>query len=90
MTALDDGAFLQLVEQLRALGAVFLLHDRTTRNDDVVALLVELDDLELVDLALEVARVADRADVDERDERPARGNDPVVELAPMEEEDWGE
>ncbi len=64
--ALDDGAFLQLVEQLRALGAVFLLHDRTTRNDDVVALLVELDDLELVDLAFEVARIAHGAHIDER------------------------
>ena len=64
--ALDDRAFLQLVEQFRALGAVFLLHDRTARNDDVVALLVELDDLELVDLALEVARIAHGAHVDER------------------------
>ena len=44
--ALDDRAFLQLVEQLRALGAVFLLDDRAARHD-VVALLVELDDLEL-------------------------------------------
>ncbi len=50
----------------RALGAVFLLHDRTTRDDDVVALLVELDDLELEDLAFEVARIAHRAHVDER------------------------
>ena len=45
--ALDDRAFLQLLEQLGALGAVFLLDDRATRHDDVVALLVELDDLEL-------------------------------------------
>ena len=64
--ALDDGAFLQLLEQLRALGAVFLLDDRTTRHDDVVALLVELDDLEFERLAFEVRRIAHRADVDER------------------------
>ena len=64
--ALDDGAFLQLVEQFGALGAVFLLDDRATRNDDVVALLVELDDLELVHLAFEVARVAHGAHVHER------------------------
>ena len=64
--ALDDRAFLQLVEQSRALGAVFLLDDRAARDDDVVALLVELDDLELEDLAFEVARVAHRAHVDQR------------------------
>ena len=63
---LDDGAFLQVVEQLRTLRAVFLFDDRTTRDDDVVALLVELDDLELEDLAFEVGRIADRTDVDER------------------------
>jgi hypothetical protein len=62
---LDDRAFLQLVEQFAALGAVFLLDDRTARNDDVVALLVELDDLELVHLAFEVARVAHGAHVHE-------------------------
>ena len=64
--ALDDRAFLQLVEQFGALGAVFLLDDRATRDDDVVALLVELDDLELVHLAFEVARVAHGAHVHER------------------------
>ena len=50
----------------RALGAVFLLDDGAARDHDVVALLVELDDLELERLALEVARVAHRAHVDER------------------------
>ena len=64
--ALDDRAFLQLVEQFGALGAVFLLDDRAARHHDVVALLVELDDLEFERLALEVARVAHRAHVDER------------------------
>ena len=63
---LDDVAFLQVVEQLRALGAVFLLDDRAARDDDVVAALVELDDLEFEFLAFEVARVAHRAHVHER------------------------
>ena len=64
--ALDDVAFLQVVEQLRALGAVFLLDDRAARDHDVVAALVELDDLEFEFLAFEVARVAHRAHVHER------------------------
>ena len=64
--ALDDRAFLQLLEQFSALCAVFLLDDRTTRNDDVVALLIELDDLELEHLAFEIRRIAHWAHVDER------------------------
>ena len=64
--ALDDIAFLEVVEELRALGAVFLLDDRATRHDHVVAALVELDDLEFEFLAFEVARVAHRAHVHER------------------------
>ena len=63
---MSDRAFLQLLEQLLALGAVFLLDHRAARDDDVVALLVELDDLELERLAFEVARVAHRAHVDQR------------------------
>src|SRR5690606_37077131 len=64
--AANDRAFLQLLEQLSALGAVFLLDDRATRDDDVVALLIELDDLELERLAFEVRRIANGANVDER------------------------
>ena len=64
--ALDDRAFLQLLQQLGALGAVFLLDHRTARHHHVVALLVELDDLELEHLAFEVRRIAHRAHVDER------------------------
>ena len=63
---LDHCAFLQVVEQRRAFGTVFLLDDRTARNDDVVALLVELDDLEFEGLVLEIRRVADRAHIDQR------------------------
>ena len=64
--ALDDRAFLQVVEQRVALGAVFLLDDGAARHHDVVALLVELDDFELERLAFEVARIAHRAHIDQR------------------------
>ena len=64
--ALDDRAFLQVVQQRGALGAELLLDDRAARDDDVVALLVELDDLELERLALEVGGIAHRAHVDQR------------------------
>ena len=43
---LDDGAFLQRLQQLLALGAEACFEHGTARNDDVVALAVELDDLE--------------------------------------------
>ncbi len=42
--ALDDSTFLQTLEQLFALLGEFTLDHRATRNDDVVALAVELDD----------------------------------------------
>jgi len=45
---------------------VLRLDDGAARHDHVVALAVELDDLELEFLALEVDRVADRTDVDQR------------------------
>jgi hypothetical protein len=49
--ALDDRAFLQRLEQLLALFTLVRLDDGTTRHHDVVALAVELDDLELELLA---------------------------------------
>ncbi len=64
--ALDDRAFLQVVHESAALCGELLLDDGTTRNDDVIALLIELDDLELERLVLEVRRVAHRAHVHER------------------------
>ena len=64
--ALDHRAFLQVVHERRALGGEFLLHDRAARDHDVIALLVELDDLELERLALEVGGIAHRAHVDQR------------------------
>ena len=63
---LHHRAFRQVVHQRAALGGEFLLHDRAARNHHVVALLVELDDLELQRLAFEVGRVAHRAHIDQR------------------------
>ena len=71
--ALEDRAFLQLLEQLLALDAVLALDHRTAGDDDVVALAVELDELELEFLAFEVGRVAHRAHVDQRARQEARG-----------------
>ena len=64
--ALEHGAFLQVVHERAALGGEFLLDDRAAANDHVVALLVELDDLELEGLAFEVGGVAHRTDIDQR------------------------
>src|SRR5262245_15832258 len=64
--ALEHRALLQVLQQRLALGAVLGLDDRAPRHDHVVALLVELDDLEFERLALERGRIADRAHVDER------------------------
>jgi hypothetical protein len=58
-------AFLQLLEQLIALGAVLLFDHRAAGDDHVVAPLVQLDDLELEFLAFEVGGVAHRAHIDE-------------------------
>ena len=56
-------AFLQRLEQRFALLAVLLLEHRAPGNHDVVALLVELDDLELQRPALQVGRLAQGANV---------------------------
>ena len=64
--ALERGAFLEVLQQRLALGAVLGLDDRAARDDDVIALLIELDDLELERRAFEGRRVADRPHVDER------------------------
>src|SRR5690606_8156666 len=52
--ALQHGALDQLLHQLLALFRVLALDHRTAGDDDVVALAVELDELELQLLALEV------------------------------------
>lgn len=64
--ALDDGAFLERFEQLGAFFAHVGFDDGTARNDDVVALAVELDDLEFEGLAFVRGRVLDGTRVDER------------------------
>ena len=64
--ALEHRALDQLLEQLLALFRMLALDHRTAGDDDVVALAVELDELELEFLAFQVHRVADRAHVDQR------------------------
>ena len=62
--ALDLHALFQVLQQeLIALGAVLLLDHRAAGHDHVVALAVELDDLEFLLLAFEVGGVAHRAHV---------------------------
>ena len=64
--AVDDRAFAQRLHQLGALFAHRGLDHGTARQHDVVALAVELDDLELHRLALERAHVLDRTRVEQR------------------------
>jgi hypothetical protein len=64
--AVDDGAFVQGLQQLGALFAHRSLDHRAARQHHVVALAVELDDLELHGLALVRRQVLDRAGVDQR------------------------
>jgi len=64
--ALDDAALAQGGQQRFALFADARLEDGAPRNHHVVALAVELDDLELVGLAFVRRRVLDRAHVDQR------------------------
>ena len=64
--ALEHNAFLQVLEEAVTLGAVFGFEHFATRNNDVVAQLVELDDLEFERLAFEVRSIANRTDVDQR------------------------
>jgi len=59
----DLHAFLEILEQFFALGAVLFFHHRAAGDHDVVTLLVQLDDLELEVLALEVGRVAHGTDI---------------------------
>src|SRR6478736_9927571 len=64
--ALDDCIFLQALEQLLALFRMLALDHRAAADHHVVALAVELDDLEFEFLAFEEHRIADRTDVDQR------------------------
>ncbi len=58
-------AFLQRFQQSFALGAVFGFQDATTGNDNVVALLVELDDLEFEFLAFQVSGITYWTDINQ-------------------------
>jgi hypothetical protein len=64
--ASDDGTFLQRLEQLGALLALASLDHGAARQHDVVALAVELDDLELHGLVFVRRGVLHRAGVDQR------------------------
>src|SRR4029078_8584026 len=60
---LDDLAFLQPLERRLLQGSALLLEEHAARQDDVAALLVELDDLELEVLSEERIEVPHRAQV---------------------------
>ena len=62
---LDLLAFLQGFQQRFALGAVLGLEDAATGNDNVVALLVQLDDLELELFAFQVSGITHRTHIDQ-------------------------
>ena len=64
--ALDHCAFLERFQQGLALGALARFQHRAAGNHHVVALAVELDDLEFHLLALVRGGVLDRADVHQR------------------------
>jgi hypothetical protein len=64
--AVDDGAFLQRFQQLGALFAHGGFDHGAARQHDVVALAVELDDLEFHGLALEGRHVLDGTGVEQR------------------------
>ena len=57
--------FLQGFQQSFALGAVFGFQDAAARNDNVVALLVELDNFELEFFAFQVSGIAHWTDVNQ-------------------------
>ena len=63
---LDDGTFLEVFEQCLTLFTLAGFQHGAARNNDVVALAVELDDLEFEFLAFERGGVLDRTGVDQR------------------------
>jgi hypothetical protein len=73
--ALADLALVQVVQELRARGRLRLLEEGAAREHDVVAVLVELEDLRL-DLLAEVRReVAHAAKLDERGRQESAESD---------------
>ena len=63
--ALNGLAFLQVLQQLLSLGTVRRFHNGTARYHNVVALLVELDDLEFQLFTFEMCGLPDRPDIDQ-------------------------
>jgi hypothetical protein len=61
--AVEDHAFLQGLERAGLHRVALLLQEHAARQDDVAALLVELDDLELVGLTNQLVEVADGAQI---------------------------
>src|SRR5690606_37262071 len=61
--AVDDLAFLELLDDLRTLLGTALFENGTARHDDIAAALVHLEDLERLWHVHERADVADRTDV---------------------------
>ena len=59
-------ALLQVLHERAALGGKLLLNHGAARHHDVIALLIELDDLELERLAFQIGGVAHRAHVHQR------------------------
>ena len=59
----DDGAFFQALQQGFTLSAEFGLNHRPARNNDIVALAVQFDDLEFQILAFQVGGIAHRTHV---------------------------
>lgn len=86
--ALADLALLQLVQELAANLGLRLLEPRTAREDDVVAVLVELDDLGLDLLADVRLQIADTAHLDERSGEEATQTD-VEDQAALDDLDDG-
>src|SRR5699024_5250788 len=76
-----DLALLQLVQELRAHGRLGLLQPRTTRELDVVAVLVQLDDLGLELLTHVGQQVADAAHLHQRRGEEAAQTDVEDEAA---------
>src|ERR671936_1883163 len=62
----EDRAFLQLLQRVLLQLLALLLEEDAAREHDVAALLVELDDLELVLLADQLIEIADRPEIDLR------------------------
>ena len=71
--AVDDLAFLELLDDFGALLSTALFEDRTARHDDVAAALVHLQDLERLRHIHQRADVADRTDVHLRTRQERHG-----------------